>query len=206
MIKISKYANQNKKFDKEFNKVNEYILKNLKTKYLWHKSYFNGMDIPMRVCDKSLGFFKVTPKQLISPKFKGHPEKRIKVHYPKYTLQEFKDLLNHHNLELISKFKGLGKKVEVKCNKHDNFVIKNPLTLLNKEATICPMCRGSNNRLTNEDFVNKAKLLHGNKYDYSVTKYISSRHNIDIICPIHGVFNQRACNHYLKGTGCSKCN
>lgn len=207
MIKISKYANQTKKFDKEFNKVNEYILKNLKNKYLWHKSYFNGMNIPMRVCDKSLGFFKVTPKQLISPKFKGHPEKKIKVFIPKYTLQEFKKLLNHHNLELIGKFEGLGKKVRVKCIIHDKFfTLKNPLILLNKEATICPACRGHYNALTNEEFITKAKLLHGNKYDYSITKYTSARNKIDIICPAHGVFTQRACDHYINGTGCPKCN
>lgn len=59
-------------------------------------------------------------------------------------------------------------------------------------------------KLTNEEFINKAKSIHGDKYDYSNTQYINSRTKVIIICPIHGGFIQRPDQH-LAGCGCSKC-
>lgn len=43
-------------------------------------------------------------------------------------------------------------------------------------------------RKTTEQFVAEAKAIHGDKYDYSKTKYINSRDKVEIICPIHGSF------------------
>lgn len=53
-------------------------------------------------------------------------------------------------------------------------------------------------------FISKAKLAHGNKYDYSKVFYVNSTTNICIICPIHGEFWQRPSEH-LRGKGCIKC-
>ena len=51
--------------------------------------------------------------------------------------------------------------------------------------------------LTTEEFIAKAKEIHGEKYDYSETVYRGRRKNIDIICPIHGKFSQNAGRHLL---------
>jgi hypothetical protein len=59
-------------------------------------------------------------------------------------------------------------------------------------------------RITTEEFIEKAKKIHGDKYDYSLTEYKSSRLKIKIICPEHGEFIQKANNH-LYGQGCPKC-
>ena len=59
-------------------------------------------------------------------------------------------------------------------------------------------------KLTKEDFINKANIIHNNKYDYSKVKYINSRTKICIICPIHGEFWQIP-NLHLRGNGCFKC-
>jgi len=59
-------------------------------------------------------------------------------------------------------------------------------------------------KLTTEKFIEKAKIIHSNKYDYSKVNYISSKENVVIICQHHGVFSQRANNHLL-GVGCKKC-
>ena len=59
-------------------------------------------------------------------------------------------------------------------------------------------------KLTNEDFISKAKKYHGNKYDYSFVNYYKRDINIKIICPIHGIFEQTPNNH-LNGRGCQKC-
>ena len=55
-----------------------------------------------------------------------------------------------------------------------------------------------------EDFIKKARKIHGGKYDYSRVKYINNRTKVEIICPIHGSFWQRPLNH-LMGHGCKKC-
>ena len=53
-------------------------------------------------------------------------------------------------------------------------------------------------------FIEKAKQIHGDKYDYSKVNYINNRTKICIICPIHGEFWQRPYSH-LQGKGCIYC-
>lgn len=57
---------------------------------------------------------------------------------------------------------------------------------------------------TKETFIEAARKIHGDKYDYSLIDYKNQRINIKIICPIHGVFEQSPTNH-LVGCGCPKC-
>ena len=59
-------------------------------------------------------------------------------------------------------------------------------------------------RLTTQEFIEKAKQLHNDKYDYSKTVYSTSRDKVIIICPEHGEFEQKASSHLL-GSGCPKC-
>lgn len=59
-------------------------------------------------------------------------------------------------------------------------------------------------KLTNEEYIQKAKDKHGDKYNYSKTIYTSSREPIIVICPIHGEFEQSPRAH-LNGNGCPKC-
>ena len=67
----------------------------------------------------------------------------------------------------------------------------------------CPKCGGTG-KFTTEDFIQKAREVHGNKYDYSLIDYINSKLNIIIICPEHGEFKQTP-NSHLDGQGCPKC-
>ena len=58
--------------------------------------------------------------------------------------------------------------------------------------------------MTTKDFVKKAQIVHGDKYDYSDSNYINSNIKINIICPIHGNFKMLPHNH-LRGQGCPVC-
>lgn len=58
--------------------------------------------------------------------------------------------------------------------------------------------------LTNQEFINKSKKVHKNKFDYSKVNYINSQTKIEIICPIHGSFFQTPNNH-LRNRGCLCC-
>jgi very-short-patch-repair endonuclease len=55
-----------------------------------------------------------------------------------------------------------------------------------------------------EIFLDKCKILHSEKYDYSLVRYFNQRTNIKIICKKHGIFEQRPDIH-LKLKGCNKC-
>lgn len=59
-------------------------------------------------------------------------------------------------------------------------------------------------RLTTEEFIIKAKSVHGDRYDYSLCKYSSSTQKILIKCHYHGEFLQAPAQH-LRGKGCYKC-
>ena len=72
----------------------------------------------------------------------------------------------------------------------------------------CPICankkRSEFRKFTAEQFINKARKVHSNKYNYSKVKYVNSQTKVTIICPEHGEF-QQAPNPHLKGKGCQKC-
>jgi len=68
----------------------------------------------------------------------------------------------------------------------------------------CPKCSVDNSYSDTESFINKSKQIHGIKYDYSLVNYKNSKSKVDIICPIHGIFQQQPSGH-LNGRGCHIC-
>ena len=91
-------------------------------------------------------------------------------------------------------------KVCIICPKHGEFW-QTPNSHLRGNG--CPVCR-ANRKLDNDRFIQRAKIVHNNKYDYTRTNYINEREPICVICPEHGEFWQIARNH-LYGHGCPKC-
>ena len=67
----------------------------------------------------------------------------------------------------------------------------------------CPKCGGSS-QLVTQQFIEKARKIHGDKYDYSKVKYVNSHTKVCIICPEHGEFWQIATEH-IQGCNCPKC-
>ena len=94
-----------------------------------------------------------------------------------------------------------GKKVCIICPEHGEF-LKTPNNHLHGQG--CPLCSRNKLRCTTEDFIKKARAVHGDKYDYSKVEYVNNRTKVCIICPIHGEFWQTPINH-LKGGNCPKC-
>lgn len=111
------------------------------------------------------------------------------------------------------KYDCCSKKVIIKCPLHGEF-LQRPNDHLSGYG--CPICgreriwkkRG---RISNDDFIEKAKNIHGDKYDYSSVEYKNERSKIKIICHKkfkngveHGVFEQTPYSH-LNGNGCPNC-
>ncbi len=59
-------------------------------------------------------------------------------------------------------------------------------------------------KLTTDDFIQKSKKIHGDKYDYSKVEYVNSQKKVNIVCPYHGPFWQIP-NTHLQGADCIKC-
>lgn len=87
---------------------------------------------------------------------------------------------------------------------HFNLIVNNHLN-----GRGCPKCKKEEkNKIRQEQFkiifCEKAKEIHGNKYDYSKVDYIKAKSKVCIICPEHGEFWQTPDSH-LKGSGCPVC-
>lgn len=109
------------------------------------------------------------------------------VHNDKYDYSKVKYVNNHIKICII-------------CQKHGEFWQSPSKHLIGQQ---CPMC-ANNIRYTNEIFIEKAKEVHGNKYDYSKVEYIRATSKVCIICPKHGEFWQKP-NDHLLNHGCPKC-
>ncbi len=91
-------------------------------------------------------------------------------------------------------------KVKIICPEHGEFK-QEPAAHTRGDG--CPYCGGTK-KLTTSLFIKRAKAIHGDKYDYSLVKYITSQDKVDIICQEHGIIKQRPASHLL-GFGCEIC-
>lgn len=67
----------------------------------------------------------------------------------------------------------------------------------------CWKCAGVK-PLTQEEFIEKSREVHGFKYDYSKSVYVRNNVKVTITCPLHGDFEQVPMSH-MKGAGCPLC-
>lgn len=97
-------------------------------------------------------------------------------------------------------------KVRIVCPIHGEF-LQTPNNHLRGSG--CHLCgterlRNKKEKITTENFIERSKLVHGDKYDYSKTVFNKSSEKVLITCPIHGDFSVLPFNH-LHGVGCKKC-
>jgi hypothetical protein len=115
---------------------------------------------------------------------------------------------NYYDYSLVN-YISATTKVQIICPKHGMFEQQPNNHLFGQR---CIKCMGDNvreARISNtEDFINKAKKVHGNKYNYSLVKYKTGKDKVIIICPIHGEFLQIPFAHSSPSMkqGCPYCN
>lgn len=106
-------------------------------------------------------------------------------------------------------YKGNSKHIEIFCNKHKSFFTQTAGSHLSGAG--CPKCGIETTRdskvKTTKHFIERAKVVHEDRYDYSKSNYKSCEENITIICPTHGNFEQTPGNHTNIGKqqGCPRC-
>jgi G:T-mismatch repair DNA endonuclease (very short patch repair protein) len=111
----------------------------------------------------------------------------IEIHGNKYDYSEVIYKNNHTKVNII-------------CPDHGEFT-QTPNNHFNGQG--CNECNGGI-KVTPDQFIEKAIIIHDDKYDYTLTEYKNSKIKVTIICPIHGEFEQTPDSH-LQGSGCPKC-
>jgi len=170
-----------------------------KSKYSYNKVVFKNLSTKVIITCPIHGNFEQMPKDHL--KGKGCPDcAKNKT----LSLEEFKEKANEihngkYNYDKVV-FTKLKENITVVCPIHGDFEQKASLHLAGKG---CRDCAG-NRKYDLSRFIEKAKIVHNNKYDYSKTILKSLKDKVIITCPIHGDFEQIAKNH-IDGFGCAKC-
>lgn len=168
----------------EFNNYNDVKVECLKCGDVRHTTASNILRYGCRNCSlKEMGLkSRKTTEQFI--------EEARKIHGDKYDYSKTEYILDREPVIII-------------CHKHGEFA---QMPTKHLQGHGCPKCSGRNWNI--EDFIKKAKEIHGDKYDYSKVKFKEgqrSNQKICIICPKHGEFWQDSRIHCSVGCGCPKC-
>jgi len=111
---------------------------------------------------------------------------------------------NKYDYALVE-YSGAFTPVKIICREHGEFEQKPNKHLSGYGCKICGRLAANNaRRLNTEQFIAKAKRVHGDKYDYSLVSYETGELPVKIVCPAHGEFEQMPRGH-LSGNGCRKC-
>jgi hypothetical protein len=96
-------------------------------------------------------------------------------------------------------------KVIIVCKDHGLFDQAPKKHIIGQGCKECGLIKiGNDKRKSNDQFIRDANKIHGNKYDYSLVKYVNSNTKVNIICSNHGTYYQCPVTH-LNGSGCPKC-
>lgn len=93
----------------------------------------------------------------------------------------------------------------ITCDKHGDFLMSASDHKCGKGCPLCGIETAAKKRsLTTESFIEKAREVHGDKYDYSKVVYVNSHTKVCIVCREHGDFWMTP-NSHLRGEGCPSC-
>lgn len=115
-------------------------------------------------------------------------EKARKVHGDKYDYSKVEYVNNHTKVCII-------------CPEHGEFWQTPEKHIVGRG---CPKCGGCVKKTT-EEFINKAREIYGDRYDYSKVEYINAKTKVCIICPEHGEFWVTPDNFINSKKACRKC-
>jgi very-short-patch-repair endonuclease/transposase-like protein len=184
------------------NKTNNFISKAIKIhkdRYDYSKVNYINAKTKINIICKLHGEFEQTPSN----------------HLSKYNCQKCAKNFKLDTLEFIEKAKEIHKdiydyskvnyinadtKIIIICKIHGEFT-QQPDFHINRKCG-CPKCFNKSDTL---QFIEKAKKIYENKYDYSKVEYINNRIPVIIICKIHGEFMQQPNTHINQKCGCPSC-
>lgn len=178
-------------------------------KYDYSEFIYNGYDVQGMIICNTCGYkFPQTPNNHLHGKGCKKCSIRKQIEKQSKTYQQFeKEASEKYNnvYEYYQDYVNAYTPILITCRKCGYTFPKSPHEHLNGGE--CPNCKteriSKRRRKPFEQFVKEANEVHHNYYDY-VNNYVNNKTPIDIICPIHGVFQQPPDEH-LHGSGCPKC-
>ena len=209
--KCSDIEKGRKRAEKAFIEFKKKANEKFSNKYDYSKAIYVDEYTPIEIICPIHGSFKQSPcchikspigcKECVNEKLRLNQsftkeefiERAKKVHGDKYDYSKVKYINNRTLVTII-------------CPKHGEFSQTPDGHLSGQGCKECYYERLSASKfLTTEEYIKRAKEIHGDRYIYDVTVYKGMKEDVYIRCPIHGVFKQNANNH-IHGEGCSKCN
>jgi hypothetical protein len=168
-------------------------------KYDYSLVDYTGIKNKISIVCQEHGIFKQSPESHLSGSGCGKCANNIRFSLNEFIKKSNEKHNNVYNYSLVD-YKKSKDKVKIICPIHGFFEQK---ASNHMRGDRCPSCTG-NKRLTNDEFIIKAKETHGTRYDYKLVNYTNNSSKISIICRIHGEFDQQPNNH-INGNGCPKC-
>lgn len=179
-------------------------------KYKYDKVNYTGTHNKVKIKCLLHGYFDQTPLNHLQesgcPKCKGDNLRHNQTKSKEQFIHEAKEVHGeNYSYEHVA-YKDGRIEVKILCPLHGIFS-QTPQNHIHRKSG-CPECaiekKAKLQTLTTQEFIEKSKQIHGNRYDYSNSAYSGHRFNVNIKCSVHGNFIQNAGIH-LIGSGCPKC-
>ena len=106
-------------------------------------------------------------------------------------------------------YTGLNGNITYVCPKHGKVTASAFHHTKTNAKLPCKLCAAerkfSESRVPFEQFLEKSRKIHGDRYDYVEGSYIAMSESASIVCKVHGEFAQRPSDHVTSKAGCPKC-
>ena len=174
-------------------------------KYGYDNSYYTKSTGPISITCTIHGEFKQQPNNHLQgagcPKCHGHYKRTSEE-----TISDFASIHNEFYDYSKTIYTDMKTKVTITCPTHGDF---EQLPGSHMSGHGCKQCADIKTKeaiqSSTEEWVTKAKLVHGNKYDYSKVVYTAAKNKVTIMCLEHGDFEQTPNNHTNQSQGCPNC-
>lgn len=173
-------------------------------RYNYNKTiYKNAKTKVIIICSKH-GEFKTMPQSHVALKT-GCPKCYGRLKTNDDFISEAEIIHNNQYDYSLTNYRNASIKIKILCNIHGEFM-QAPRHHL--DGAGCDKCNrekyNAKRRWNTEIFIKKAKQIHGDKYNYANTQYITNKKKIAFKCGLHGIIYQTPLNHLL-GRGCHIC-
>lgn len=176
------------------------------TKFDYYKVVFKGATKPITIVCPVHGEFSVTPINHLRSESGcrkcGHIEK-VGVVPVKSRLTPIERFIKRHGDKYdysLVEYRGQFDRVTVICPDHGRFTVS---PVQHWKGSGCKECNTKS--ITHDECIRRFREQHGNKFDYSKTKYVSPTQAVIVICPTHGDFSVQPVNHWKTQVGCGDC-
>lgn len=195
-----------KRIINKFKGLEEILKAKCNNRYDFSEAVFEGKTKPIKIICPEHGEFWQSPKKHLQSVWGCVKCAKVTYNKLRSNTEEFiqKATEIHGDLFSYSEVNYINANTHIKiwCNTCEEYFMQKPQAHLYGQG--CLKCVNIAQTGTTESFIHKATIKHGLKYDYSKVDYIKTSEKVDIICPEHGIFSQRAACH-IKGAGCPYC-